>query len=150
MQVAFDVDIDVTREKNSPFLSAITKCFDGIQECLRDPFWRVSVTRFPFQRSVSEAVKFIRGFGKKVIQERREAVLRGDDIPHDVLTSILSLEEKESGITDEDLVDAFDTFFIGGVYLALCKANMRVVVGLAACGLQTSILTVNRKEEEFN
>ena len=79
--------------------------------------------------------KFIRGFGKKVIQERREAVLRGDDIPHDVLTSILSLEGKESRITDEDLVDAFDTFFIGGVYLALCKANMRVVVGLATRGL---------------
>jgi len=59
------------------------------------------------------------------------------------------LEEKEADITDEDLVDALVTFFIEGVYLALCKAIMRVVVGLAARGLQTSILTVNQKEEEF-
>ena len=90
------------------------KSLEGIQESVRSPFWRVSVSTFPFQRSVSEAIKFIRNFGRKVIQERQEAMLRGDDTPHDILAYILGVAEMESSLTMDDLVDEFVTFFVAG------------------------------------
>ena len=86
----------------------------GVLESLRSPFWRVAVSTFPFQRRVSQAIKFIRNYGKKVIQERQEAILRGDDTPNDILAHILSVAEAEPTLTLENLVDEFITFFIAG------------------------------------
>ena len=74
----------------------------------------MSVSTFSFQREVSEAVKFIRNFGQKVIQDRQEALLRGDDSPNDILMHILKVAEVESSLTIEDLVDEFVTFFVAG------------------------------------
>lgn len=74
------------------------------------------MSTFPFQRSVHEASEFIRNFGRKLILERQEAVLRGEDTPPDILAHILSVAEKEPSITVEDLVDDFATFFVAGVF----------------------------------
>jgi len=63
---------------------------------------------------VSEAARFIRDFGRKVIQERQEAVLRGDDTPQDILAHILRVAEEDPSLTLEDLVDEFVTFFVAG------------------------------------
>ena len=64
---------------------------------------------------MSDACKIIRNFGKKLILERQEAVLRGDDTPSDILAHILRVAEEESTMTLEDLVDEFVTFFIAGL-----------------------------------
>ena len=61
-----------------------------------------------------EAAKFIRNFGRKVILDRQGAVLQGEDTPLDILAHILSVKEKQSSITNEDLVDDFVTFFVAG------------------------------------
>ena len=113
-QVAFNVDVDTIRDSQSPFPSALSTCLKGIQESIRSPFWRVAVSTFPFQRSVNEARQFIRNFARKVILERQEAVLQGEDTPPDILAHILSVAEKEPSITVEDLVDDFVTFFSAG------------------------------------
>ena len=102
------------RDASSPFPSAISEGLKGIQESFRSPFWRVAVSTFPFQRRVFEANKFIRNYGKKVIQERQEAIQRGDDTPNDILAHILSVAEAEPTLTLEHLVDEFATFFIAG------------------------------------
>ena len=94
-----------------------------MQESLRSPFWRIAVSTFPFQRSLNEARQFIRNFGKKVILERQEAVLRGEDTPPDILAHILSVAEKEPSITVEDLVDDFATFFIAGLSFSACPKH---------------------------
>ena len=72
------------------------------------------MTTFPYQRSVIEAGKFIRDFGRKVILERQEAMLRGEDTPPDILAHILGVKAKEPSITIEDMADEFFTFFIAG------------------------------------
>ncbi|XP_078350240.1 cholesterol 24-hydroxylase-like [Oculina patagonica] len=113
-KVAFNVDVDTIRDANSPFPTAVSTCLKGIQQSIRSPFWRISVSTFPFQRSVHEASQFIRNFGRKLILERQEAVLRGEDTPPDILAHILSVAEKEPSITVEDLVDDFATFFVAG------------------------------------
>ena len=77
-----------------------------------------------------EAAKFIRNFGKKVILDRQGAVLQGEDTPHDILAHILSVKEKQSSITNEDLVDDFVTFFVAGdcvhIYLHSCYSIKQV------------------------
>ncbi|XP_022799347.1 cholesterol 24-hydroxylase-like [Stylophora pistillata] len=65
-------------------------------------------------RSVIEAGKFVRDFGRKVILERQEAMLRGEDTPPDIHAHILGVKAKEPSITMEDMVDEFFTFFIAG------------------------------------
>ena len=74
----------------------------------------MAVSTFPFQRRVSEAVKFIRNYGEKVIQQRQEAIQRGDDTPNDILAHILRVAEAEPTLTLEHLVDEFVTFFLAG------------------------------------
>ena len=118
-KVAFDVDIDTIRDDNSPFPSSVSKSLEGIQDSLRRPFWRISVSSFPFQRSVAKACQFIRNFARKVILERQEAVLRGENTPPDILAHILSVAEKEPSITVDDLIDDFTTFFVAGMSYSL-------------------------------
>ena len=77
------------------------------------------MSTFPFQRSVIKACQFIRNFAGKVILERQEAVLQGENTPPDILAHILSVAEKEPSITVEDLIDDFITFFIAGMYCLL-------------------------------
>lgn len=113
-KVAFNVDLDAVQDANSPFPSSISKSLKGMHDCLRMPFWRISVTTFPYQRSVIKAGKFIRDFGRKVILERQEAILRGEDTPPDILAHILSVKAKEPSITIEDMIDEFFTFFVAG------------------------------------
>ena len=66
--------------------------------------WCINVQQFPFQKSVSQATRFVHDYAKKVIQERQEAILRGDD------AHILSLAEAEPSLTLEDMVDEFVIF----------------------------------------
>ena len=62
-----------------------------------------------------------------MIQERQEAVLRGDVTPHDILAHILREPETESSVTLEDLVDEFVTFFVAG-QAANLFATMNAVI----------------------
>lgn len=88
------------------------------------------MSTYAYQRSVIEAAKFIRNFGKKVILDRQGAVLQGEDTPLDILAHILSVKEKQSTITNEDLVDDFVTFFVAGdcvyIYLHSCYSIKQV------------------------
>ena len=51
-----------------------------------------------------------------MIQERQEAILRGDDTPLDILAHILSMAESEPSLTLEDMVDEFVTFYVAGQF----------------------------------
>lgn len=93
---------------------AIATCLQGVQTNFRSPFWRINVLQFPFQKSVSQATRFVRDYAKNVIQERQEAILRGDDTPLDILAHILSMAESEPSLTLEDMVDEFVTFYVAG------------------------------------
>jgi len=94
------------------------------------------VSTFPFQRSVTKACQFIRNFARKVILERQEAVLRGENTPPDILAHILSVAEKEPSITVEDLIDDFSTFFIAGLYFHLWHFFANLLGILVVCVIQ--------------
>jgi len=70
---------------------------------------------YPFQNSVIEAVKYLRNFGKKVIEERRSAIQNGEETPADILEHILKEAKENPDLDLDDLVDNFTTFFIAGM-----------------------------------
>ena len=114
LQVAFDIDVNVIRDANSPFPSAVSKGLKGVQESIRRPLSKLSGLVLPSQSGLAEAIKFIREFAGNVIKERQEAVLRGDETPNDILAHILKVAESESSLSFEDLIDQFVTFFVAG------------------------------------
>ena len=116
LQVAFNVDINAIKDANNPFLSANAKVLEGVQIQIRTPCWRYYFPMFSFQRNVTQAAKFLREFGTKVIKERQEAIQRGAETPSDILAHILNVAEQNSSLTIEDLVDDFVTFFIAGEF----------------------------------
>lgn len=97
------------------------------------------MSTFPFQRSVTKACQFIRNFARKVILERQEAVLRGENTPPDILAHILSVAEKEPSITVEDLIDDFGTFFVAGLYFHLWHFFASLLSVLVVCVIQNAL-----------
>lgn len=57
---------------------------------------------------------FLRDYGKKVIQERQEAIALGEDTPSDILDYILRVAQADPTLTLEYLIDEFVTFFLAG------------------------------------
>ena len=114
LQVAFDIDVDVIRDADSPFPSAVSKGLKGVQESMLTPFSQLLGLVLPSQSGLAEAIKFIREFAGKVLKERQEAVLREDETPNDILAHILKVAESESSLSFEDLIDQFVTLFFAG------------------------------------
>ena len=111
------MDVNVIVDANSPFPTAVATCLQGFQTNFRSPLWRIfNVLQFPFQKSVSQATRFVRDYAKNVIQKRQKAFLRGDDTPLDILAHILSMAESEPSLTLEDMVDEFVTFYVAGQF----------------------------------
>ena len=73
------------------------------------------ISMYPFQNSVIEAVKYLRNFGKKVIEERCSAIQKGEETPADILEHILKEAKENPDLDLDDLVDNFTTFFIAGM-----------------------------------
>ena len=48
-----------------------------------------NVFQYPFQRRVVKAVQFLRETGRKVIEERRNAMKRGEEVPDDILQHVI-------------------------------------------------------------
>ncbi|XP_068730892.1 cholesterol 24-hydroxylase-like [Montipora capricornis] len=113
-KVAFNVDLDVINNANSPFPAELTESLKGVQESLIRPLWPLELSSYPIRKRLSKGSKFIRDYGKKVIQERQEAISRGEDTPSDILDHILRVAEADSTLTLEYLVDEFVTFFFAG------------------------------------
>ena len=102
---------------------AIATCLQGVQTNFRSPFWRINVLQFPFQKSVSQATRFVRDYAKNVIQERQEAILCGDDTPLDILAHILSMAESEPSLTLEDMVDEFEHSMLQVSFIFSCISS---------------------------
>lgn len=59
-----------------------------------------------------DAIHFLRDTGKKIIDERKKAILNGDEVPTDILSYILKSMSEDTVLDYEELLDHFVTFFI--------------------------------------
>jgi len=48
-----------------------------------------NVFQYPFQRRVIKAVQFLRETGRKVIEVRKNAMNKGEEVPDDILQHII-------------------------------------------------------------
>ncbi|XP_041469524.1 cholesterol 24-hydroxylase-like isoform X2 [Lytechinus variegatus] len=70
-----------------------------------------------YRRSVRSAIKLVRRYGQECIEKRREAKKRGEELPKDILTCILKLEDdlgNGQNIEIAELLDELGTFFVAG------------------------------------
>uniref|UniRef100_A0AAR2JRN9 Cytochrome P450, family 46, subfamily A, polypeptide 1, tandem duplicate 3 n=1 Tax=Pygocentrus nattereri TaxID=42514 RepID=A0AAR2JRN9_PYGNA len=88
-KVAFGVDLDLLKNYNSPFPSAIELCLQGMVHYIRDPFFTLFPRNKKKVQEIKEAVKLLRTTGSQWINQRKSAVENGDDVPKDILTQIL-------------------------------------------------------------
>lgn len=58
------------------------------------------------------AVHFLQDTGKKIVDERRKAVLNGDDVPSDILTYILKSAPQDTHLDYEEMLDHFLAFLL--------------------------------------
>ncbi|XP_062322985.1 cholesterol 24-hydroxylase-like isoform X1 [Osmerus eperlanus] len=116
-KVAFGVDLDLLKQKDSPFPNAILLCLKGMVYSSMDLTFQYMPKNQKFIREVKEAALLLRNTGAEWINERREAIQRGEDVPKDILTQIIKTANKEELMDKEDeelMLDNFVTFFIAG------------------------------------
>ncbi|EDO32240.1 predicted protein [Nematostella vectensis] len=113
-KVAFGIKINSIEDPNTPFYTALEESRSATHWALEHPLYQWDVTSFEYQNEVKEAVKFMRDYGKKVIDGRRVAMDDGEDVPCDVLDAMLKAADEHGDITLDDLLDDFVTaIFIG-------------------------------------
>ncbi|RMX49247.1 hypothetical protein pdam_00013570 [Pocillopora damicornis] len=113
-KVAFGMDLEIMSGKENKFSEAVSLSFYGVEEASFDMFHQFNVFQYPFQRKVVKAVQFLRETGRKVIEARKHAMARGEEVPDDILQRIIQQQEEIPELGIEDLVDDFVTFFIAG------------------------------------
>ncbi|KAL5497028.1 hypothetical protein EMCRGX_G013421 [Ephydatia muelleri] len=93
----------------------------GGESCLIRPFQSgrggVDVVKYlhPFEtRSYRETIRAMRSIGRECIRKRIRAFDNGEDLPDDILTSILKVASNDAAADIETLVDDFVTFYIAG------------------------------------
>jgi len=113
-KVAFGMDIDIMNARDTKFTEAVSLSFHGVEEASFDLFHKFKVNQYPFQRRVIKAVQFLRETGRKVIEVRKNAMNKGEEVPDDILQHIIKQQEQNPDLAMEDLLDDFVTFFIAG------------------------------------
>lgn len=115
-KVAFGVDLDLLKN-SSPFPKAVETCLKGMLFCALDFFFEYKPKNRAFIKEVREACRLLRTTGTQWINERKEAMQNGENVPKDILTQIIKSAGKEESMTKEDeefMLDNFVTFFIAG------------------------------------
>ena len=63
-------------------------------------FFQWNIFQYPYQWRVIKAVKFLRETGRKVIEARKHAMARGEEVPDDILQRII----QQQGLQTESVV----------------------------------------------
>ena len=62
-----------------------------------------------------DAAYKLRQIGRHCIEQRIKSIQNNEDVPHDILTQIISIAQKEENIQVEELVDDFVAFYAAGM-----------------------------------
>ena len=116
--MAFDLDVNAINAPDSPILANTQLALEGLVQSFRRPFMKYQPTTYSFQNKCIEAVKFLRGAARGVIEGRIEKIMKDEDDGHkDILSYILKTAQGDPNTTMDDLIDHFITFIVGGEYI---------------------------------
>lgn len=111
--VAFSMNIDSVNNPKNKFNDNIYFALSNLTSFLMDPYIKYKPNKWSFLNKHRQAIKFLRDTGREQILRRIEMFKKNQELPNDILTTILkSHEENEFDL--ESMVDDFLTFFVGG------------------------------------
>ncbi|XP_043372464.1 cholesterol 24-hydroxylase isoform X1 [Dermochelys coriacea] len=115
-KVAFGIELNTLHDDQTPFPHAVSMVMKGMNE-IRVPFVQYMPGKQKIIKEIQESVRLLRRVGKECIEQRREAIQNGEEVPRDILTQILKEDAaQEETRDDETILDNFVTFFIAGLY----------------------------------
>jgi len=98
-KVAFGMDMNIIGAKDNKFTEAVELSFLGCDVAnFERPFHKWNVFQYPFQRRVIKAVQFLRETGRKVIEVRKNAINKGEEVPDDILQHIIQQQEVDPNL----------------------------------------------------
>lgn len=103
------------QDPDVPFYKALQECQSAISWSFAHPFHRWDISSHDYQNDIIEAIKYLRDFGKKVIDRRRTATRNHEYIQQDYLTLMLDACDHDDSITLPDMLDEFLCVFITGM-----------------------------------
>ncbi|XP_067411168.1 cholesterol 24-hydroxylase isoform X2 [Emydura macquarii macquarii] len=112
-KVAFGMELNTLHDDQTPFPHAVSMVMKGMKE-IRIPFVKYMPGKQKLIKEIRESVRLLRGAGSECIEQRREAIQNGEEVPQDILTQILKGNAQEETRDDENMLDNFVTFFVAG------------------------------------
>ncbi|XP_065449661.1 cholesterol 24-hydroxylase isoform X6 [Chrysemys picta bellii] len=112
-KVAFGLELNTLHDDQTPFPHAVSMVMKGMSE-IRVPLVQYMPGKQKLIKEIQESVRLLRRVGKECIEQRREAIQNGEEVPRDILTQILKGDAQEETRDDENILDNFVTFFIAG------------------------------------
>ncbi|XP_070576492.1 cholesterol 24-hydroxylase-like isoform X3 [Ptychodera flava] len=115
-KVAFDLDLNVLAEEETPFVKAIQLCLKAIMRKFMNPLEEYLPFNGHVRREVQEAIRLLRKTGLQEIERRLAARHQGEQIKDDILGHILRASDflLNPEFQIENALDEFVTFFIAG------------------------------------
>ncbi|XP_068110665.1 cholesterol 24-hydroxylase-like [Hyperolius riggenbachi] len=113
-RVAFGMELGLTEGMNSVFPAAISTILKGMVQYLQNPLLEYMPQHWAFIKEVQKSAVMLRKTAEECIMQRKQAMLRGEELPKDILTKILQVAQEDGGMDDEMMSDNFITFFIAG------------------------------------
>eukprot|EP00041_Stephanoeca_diplocostata_P010119 m.160631 g.160631 ORF g.160631 m.160631 type:complete len:529 (+) comp18030_c0_seq3:189-1775(+) len=109
--IAFGVNLNTINEPNT-----FAKAFDEVQflsnERFGNPLWKLCrFIQTPKERKITQGTALMTDFAMGVINSKRKAAQRGDELGADLLSRFI---EKNADVSDQELVDIVLNFMIAG------------------------------------
>lgn len=84
------MQIDSINNPNNEFNVYITKSLAGILDIFFDPFMILKPHKWPFIWEYRKVVRYLRRVGREQITARINAIKNNENLPNDILTTILN------------------------------------------------------------
>ncbi|XP_053231258.1 cholesterol 24-hydroxylase-like isoform X1 [Podarcis raffonei] len=112
-KVAFGLELKTLHDDQTPFPRAILMVTKGLSTS-RIPFFEYLPWNRKVVKEIQESVRLLRNTGKECLDQRQKAMKDGEEIPLDILTQILKMQDQEGNYDEENLLDNFVNFFFAG------------------------------------
>eukprot|EP00112_Aurelia_sp_Birch-Aquarium-sp1_P021901 Seg6.9 transcript_id=Seg6.9/GoldUCD/mRNA.D3Y31 product="Cholesterol 24-hydroxylase" protein_id=Seg6.9/GoldUCD/D3Y31 len=153
-KAAFGMNLNIIVDDSEPFSKATGMLFKGLHFKNKNPFYLIDFRTYSYQNEIDACTKFLRNCGKECVEQKQKLLIEGKELPNDIMSMII--EQADSSLTEEALVDEFITFIIAG---SDTTSNMMSFLLLAVCSnpriqekLTEEVLSVlgKRTITEFN
>jgi cholesterol 24(S)-hydroxylase len=113
-EVGFSDHLNTIESQNDKFLVAILNCLRVLARFFKDPFMRFRPSERGFRQEVRDSIKYIRDYGRQLLDTRLRAMDAGESVPDDIRTYIIKCRETDAKLTFDQLLDDFVIFFLAG------------------------------------